>query len=157
MKTEAIAAVKTQQRDKSSSLSLVVMAAASSGRDIIFSVWPVEMSAGPAANATTLLKSVALHLTHRPEIHPQINAELFLYSTIRPFDAGCRSASKKMRFIDQSYDEGTLKAQSGRVGASVSDEPEDGEIYDTLDEYSEDELETYGILAVKTTTGNRRY
>ncbi len=49
-----------------------------------------------------------------------------------------------MRFIEQSHDEDTLDT-AGRIGAMASDEQEDGELYDSLEEYSVGDLEDYGI------------
>ncbi len=61
-----------------------------------------------------------------------------------------------MRFIDQSFDDDRLGNHASRVGAIVSDEPEEGELNDTLEEYSSDDLDAYGILAVKTPSGAHR-
>ncbi len=62
-----------------------------------------------------------------------------------------------MRFIDQSIDDDTLETHPNRIGAIVSDDREEGELNDTLEEYSDDDLDAYGILAVKTHSGTRRY
>ncbi len=54
-----------------------------------------------------------------------------------------------MKFIEQSYDEDTLDTSS-RIGAITNDEPEDGELLNSLDENSEGDLDDYGILAVQS-------
>ncbi len=38
-----------------------------------------------------------------------------------------------MRFIEQTYDEDTLDTSS-RIGANANDDPEDGELFDSIDE-----------------------
>ncbi len=56
-----------------------------------------------------------------------------------------------MCFIEQTDDDSsTLDTTYNRIGAIVSDEPEDGEVFESLEEYSEGDLENYGILAVST-------
>ncbi len=60
-----------------------------------------------------------------------------------------------MRFIEQTYDEDTLDTYS-RVGATANDDPEDGELFDSMDEYSVGDLDDYGILAVQS-GGIQRY
>ena len=62
-----------------------------------------------------------------------------------------------MRFIDQSFDDDTLENHPNRVGAIVHNEPEEGELNDTLEEFSSADLDEYEILAVKTPSGTRRY
>ncbi len=60
-----------------------------------------------------------------------------------------------MRFIEQIYDEDTLDISS-RIGAITNDDPEDGELFDSIDEYSVGDLDDDGILAVQS-GGIQRY
>ncbi len=62
-----------------------------------------------------------------------------------------------MRFIEQSFDDDTLETHPNRVGAIASDEREKGNFNHTLEDFSDDDLDAYGILAVKTHSGTRRY